>query len=448
MCRLLLCCLFAAAPSGAHADEPYVYRNADVGFTLELPDEQWQVTDHGQGIAQALVFSPNEALSPRCSVLYLPALILPEGLLAREKQFSAMLGEKYERLVFDKTQLDGREVDHLRCRAGDAIMDEYAFRDDDFVVIFQLAAEEPQWEDPEIQATLERIRNSFHYSGAHRKGAPQADASTPEQIRAKRRAMQRQGEHPFELTQHRIAAEIRPAEGSIRVEDVLTIRARQANLDQLELMYSVVRVDAVEAGAAIEWSTSSAGNPPPNDALQKLTIRFAEPLGPDATIDLTVRTSSDDYFYALDQKLVAEVAVMGQVRATSSYSSHVIYYPIDQRNDAAVDFSITVPADYTAVTGGAFLGVDTTGDESTYRYRSKVRTPRILPFGFAVAQYISQSGKSAAGLPISVYGYAGEEVLIGQRLAAAIDAANQFERMMGPLPFAAVRFAHVSPERK
>ena len=140
--------------------------------------------------------------------------------------------------------------------------------------------------------------------------------------------------------------------------------------------------------------------------------------------------------------------VSGQVRSKSSYSSHVFYYPVDPVNDAAMDIRLTVPSGYTAVSGGLLVGTESSGSETTFHYRTEVRRPRLLPFGFAVGRYISQRGSSDAGLRPTVYGYPGEEMLMRERVDVAVESANVFERMMGPLPWKDVQFAHVAPERK
>ena len=72
----------------------------------------------------------------------------------------------------------------------------------------------------------------------------------------------------------------------------------------------------------------------------------------------------------------------------------------------------------------------------------------MIPFGFAVAKYISKAGTSNSGLRLTAFGYPGEETLVQQRVDVAVEAANLFEKMMGTLPWKDVRFAHVTPERK
>jgi hypothetical protein len=136
------------------------------------------------------------------------------------------------------------------------------------------------------------------------------------------------------------------------------------------------------------------------------------------------------------------------VRDRSTWSSHVRWYPIDNINDGAVDITFVVPEEYTAVTGGRLIGVESRAGRREFHYMSDIRKPRLLPFGFAVARYVSSKGQSSGGLPIEIYGYPGEEKLIEQRLKLAIECAELFEKMMGKLPFEAVRAAHVTPVAK
>jgi aminopeptidase N len=100
------------------------------------------------------------------------------------------------------------------------------------------------------------------------------------------------------------------------------------------------------------------------------------------------------------------------------------------------------------VTGGRLVMTTQHDGETSYHYAFHARRPRLLPFGFAVAEYVLVEGKSKLGLPLVVYGYPGEEKLIEQRLKLAVESANLFEKMMGPLPFDVVRFAHVTPVKK
>ena len=102
--------------------------------------------------------------------------------------------------------------------------------------------------------------------------------------------------------------------------------------------------------------------------------------------ELAVELSSRDFMLALNQQQVSEISVLGQVRERSSWSSHVRWYPIDTANDAAVDITFVVPEEYTAVTGGRLIGVESRAGKREFHYASDIRKPRLLPFGFAVAR--------------------------------------------------------------
>ena len=95
----------------AQADAPYVYENKELGVKLSLPNADWKLNDHSQGIAKVLVFTPVADMSTRCTLLYMPAAALPEGILSREAQIKGAAGDRYKRIAYTADKLGGKAVD-------------------------------------------------------------------------------------------------------------------------------------------------------------------------------------------------------------------------------------------------------------------------------------------------------------------------------------------------
>lgn len=426
-----------------------VFSNDEVGFTVTLPDDSWKMTDHSQGKAKVYVFSPQENLSTRCSVLRLPKAFAPEGILTREKQIKTMAGAKYERVSLRDDKLADQAARRLEYLFGGLRTVEWEIADKDSIFIFQLAAPKEDWNDPNVETTLNALRDSLIYSERNAASGELPPAKMPlaSEVREKRRAQKNNKPGTFELSHHQVDARIDPSKHALEVTDQLTIRARSDQLTEIPLYVSGVKIDNATGFGGLKWELEPLANN--TEGVEVLTLSWPQPLSRGQEITVTVTTSSDDFLLTTDQKLVVEIGVLAQVRERSSYSSHAFYYPIDKANDASVDIALTVPQDYVAVTGGKLAKLTERPDGlRTYRYITDQRRRRLLPFGFAVGKYIHQSGTSDGGLTVTVYGYEGEEKLLAQRVSVAMEAANAFERLMGPLPWKDVRIAHVTPVEK
>lgn len=441
---LLFILIYAGHLVLAYSFEEKAYTNDEIGISLRLPNDKWVLIDQSQGAVKVLIFSPKEDMSTRCCVLYFPAGAMPEGVLTRESHLKPMLGELYNRVAYEKDMLGGKEADRLDYAVKGNLTKEYGLRDGDFYLIFQLSAPDGDWESEEMGRKLEAIKESFAFTGEANIKEPTTDLKTPAQVRELRRSLKDEvEEQDFEVERHVLAVKIDPPKQTLRASDRITVRSKRDGLNDIVLYFTLVSVQGVEPSDRVTWKTKTGPQ-----GTSELRIEFERPLNAGETMQLEIGTGSDDFFQTVDQTLVQEIAVLGQVREHSCYSSHVVYYPIDERNDAAMEMAFTVPEGYTAVTGGEPMGEETAGGWTTVRYGTEVRVPRALPFGFAVGRFIEAGGVSPSGLPITVYGYPGEETLVRQRLDVALEAAGLFEKMMGPLPFEAVRIAHVTPEKK
>lgn len=429
--------------------KPVDYKNDELGIQLQLPDKSWKLYDKSQTTLKVLLFSPKSDLVTRCTVMAFPKVVIPEGLLTREKQIKAAFGKTYKRIAYDDVKFAGRNAKRIEYESIGTRTIEWGFDDKKFFIVIQLSTTQAGWKDAKTKKQLESIRDSFQYRGiANLKVSAEVDRSTSAQVRAKRKKNLAEKTRSFELSHHDLEVTIKPDKKSLKVTDKITLKSLKNDLKSIDLYVTVVDVDSVDGVAGMTWTTRKLPNETGNDQRKKLTVSFDPPLKKNAQVELIVKTSSKDYQQSIDQDLVAEVAVLGQVRPKSTYSSHILYYPIDEHNDSSANIKLRVPTGYTALTGGKLQSQTTDGDQTVYAYSNKQRRKRILPFGFAVAKYISQTGVSKSGLRLTVYGYPGEEKLVGQRAKVATETANLFERMMGPLPWKQVRFAHVTPFRK
>ncbi|MBM4015628.1 MAG: M1 family metallopeptidase [Planctomycetes bacterium] len=432
-----------ALPVTARAATPEVpYVHDAPRFELRLPSSAWQRRDVlAEGVV-AVVLAPVADLTTRCSVLRMDTRHLPDGIATRARQLAAAAGAGFRDDGIREEPLDGRTAQRWDYALHGQPVAEWLFADAGKWVLFQLAAPTEAWNDPIRRAELDAIRASFRWTGGADPVPAQVSATAPEAIRARRAEALAAVATDCAVESHRIEVRVEPAAGTLDVLDELELVATADAVAKVELYTSVVNVDEVTCDAPHRWSTRKL---PQVDVLE---LQFDPPLARGRRLTVLVHAAADDFFLAQDQQLVAEIAVFGQVRPRSSWSSHVVWYPIDGRNDAAVDITFDVPAPYVAVTGGDLVVEREEGGRRIRRYVEASRHPRLLPFGFAVGEYVSQATRSPGGLALEVFGFAGEEQRIAQRIEFLAKAAAAFEPAFGPLPWAEVRFCHVQPERK
>jgi hypothetical protein len=437
----------------APQDGGQTYRHPGPVFELQLPGPDWKTTDQSSGEALVLIFSPDAAFLTRCSVLRMPAEFLPNGLATRETQIQSAAGKHYVRVALEAGRIAERDATRWEYTIAGGTTIEWSFREseDELAphVIFQIAGPKTTWDDPAGRASLEAIAGSFRWTGGEAKTPVATPVATkdPDTLREQRAAgLTGLGTKPkVEVTRHRIAATIEPQSGSLRAIDRITLVAHEPEQTALTLYTTLVAVESVVAAddaIAVRHESTSLPNA---DALR---LAFDSPLPVGEEVEIVVTTTATDFLQRIDQQLVAEIAIVGQVRERSSFSSHVLWYPMDERNDAAVEIAFDVPKPYVAVTGGRLTATEDAGERVIYRYVEEHRVLRQLPFGFAIGDYASAGGRSDAGLEVKVYGFKGEEARIEQRVATLLDAAAAFERALGPLPWPNVAFAHVTPIAK
>jgi hypothetical protein len=237
MLRLLLIGLALCTAPRRLEGEPYAWTDKTLGVSITLPDKTWQLSDRSQGLAKVLIFSPSQDVGTRCTVLYLPAAILPEGLLSREGQIKAALGDRYKRVAYETDTLGGKEAQRLEYAAAGTTTLEYGLRRDDFYLVFQLSAPDAGWKNAKIKAILEQIEQSFTFTGEASLATAEADLSTPDEVRARRKSS-KAGPPEFEISQHDLQVRIDPPQHTLKVIDRITVRAVKEGLSEIDLRYS------------------------------------------------------------------------------------------------------------------------------------------------------------------------------------------------------------------
>lgn len=432
----------ATAPASAAAAADVAFVHEQPRFEMRLPSDAWQRRDTAAAGVLRVVVAPVADLTTRCSVLRLPKSMLPAGLTTRAAQLRQAAGAGFRDDGVRDEPIAGRAALRFDYAMHGQPAVEWAFDEGDHWVIFQLAAPAATWADPAARAELDAIRDSFRWTGGPDAPPTLVSATTPAAIRAQRAAELAAAGATYEIAHHRIEARLEPATGAFELVDELELVALADGVTAVELYFSVIGVDDVTCDAPHTWSLRKLPN------VDVLELVFDPPLARGARVPVLVHAGCDDFFLGTDQQLVAEIAVLGQVRPRSSWSSHVVWYPIDARNDAAVDLTFDVPTPFLAVTGGDLVEDVVRDGRRVRRFVAEQRVGRLLPFGFAVAEYVSAATSSPGGLALEVYGWPGEEKRIAQRVELLAKAAAKFEAALGPLPWRQVRFCHVQPERK
>lgn len=423
--------------------EELKYEHEKPGFALTLPSTDWKKIDQSGGGAVVVVFSPDPQMAKRCTVLVLPTSMLQGGPSGRETAVAKAAGRAYQKIGSEPVEAFGTQTTRWEYRVGDATTIEWSFEDEGRYVIFQLAAPMTDWADVDDRAALNAIFASFKWRGGDVvvKKAP-VDLTTPADVRALRaKNAALTATRGIEVIHHSIRATVDPEAFAFAVEDSIRLVGNADLSASLDLFYSELKIESVHCERPMKWSTAS------NPSVEVLKLEFDPPVAKGEEITIEVKAGTDDFLVETDQQLIAEIGVVGQVRPRSSWSSHVMWYPIDAQNDAAMDITFDVPEAFTAITGGALESDVVAAGRRRMRYVESVRVRRILPFGFAIANYASKATKSPAGLRMTVYGFEGEDTRIDQRITALENASTMLERALGPLPWSDVHFVHVTPTR-
>lgn len=413
------------------------------GVSFEHPFDQYLIEDMSQGRALVRMYTTPDH-TQRVIIMSLPSAAAPDGMDSRRTTIDGLGGPDYVEHRYETATLAGLPAHALEYSAqGLRVLEVGAMRGTALLII-QVAAPESMWEDPDQAAEYRAMPDTVRFEGEM---APEAepiapDLSTPDEVRAEWPA---RAAPSWRIAHHDVRIRLDPGAGSAAVEDDLTIEALEEGVDAAKVVTSVVTdVRFTHEGADLATVTTDGSN-----ASQHHEVTLPQALDPGDTVTLRYTARAQDYFQSIPNQTVAEISVMGQVREHSSYTSHVLYYPVDEGNDATVTLSVTVPEDYLVAAGGEPLGVEDGGDGTvTYRFENTLSVPRLLPFAWAAARYVVRSATTSGGTEIDWYGYEGEDALLDQRLEVALQAGETFEAMMGALPWGRVAFAHVTPEER
>ncbi|HEX6813482.1 MAG TPA: M1 family aminopeptidase [Planctomycetota bacterium] len=425
-----------AAALGAAAAAQHPLDDEAAGLRVLLPSADWKLQDQSGGGAIVHIYSPKKPPVPRVTLMRFPAAFLADGLATRRTQLAAIPG--FDLVRFEPGEIAGAAGNVFEYRCYGVRTVERGRRAGDAWVVVQVAADDADWKDAAKAAAYERVFATASLLAAPAPRALRVDRKTPEQVRAARAAHEPEPQ-PFNIVSHDVALVLEPERGSLAVTDEFVVEGRGEGTQQLELRCTHVHVDEVTAGGA-KLAFESAGG--------KLTVPLPERLAAGAQLRLRFAAHAESLRATVEQDLVAEIAVLGQVDPISSFSSHVHWYPSDRENSASMRMSISVPAGYTAVTGGELLGEDEQEGRRVFRYEAAARTPRGLPFGFAAARYERLSAATESGLQLDVYHPPGKEKQARQRLDVGLAAGTLFEDLMGPLPWRRVAFCCVKPRDK
>ncbi len=420
--------------------------DAECALEVELPGAEWILSERHStvsGLVAVRVYGPHGEIGTRFSIVQHPKALAGTGLQARAEHLQRLVGKPIEVTAGEIAGLTGERMEYAV--QGSLSIEYGVWRGDVFQVI-QVSAPSGDWEDAEKGPVLRAIFDSVRFVERSATEADSGfDATPPEEVRA-RRAPAPGRERSFSIISHEVALDIEPATGRLACQDLFVVEALAGGESLLELSQSGLEVDSITAaGSDLAFEGGGGEGAAEGGALR---IHLPEPLARGQTIELLYQAHAEDFFVAMDQQLVAEVAVFGQVREGSSYSSHVLYYPIDERNDAAVTIALTVPEGYVAVSGGDAGSCETKDGRITFTYRTEERRIRQLPFGFAAGRYEVARGAAGGGLEVEVYFPAGAEKRGAAYLDVALRAGGLFQRLMGPLPWKRVAICVVAPERK
>ena len=246
----------------------------------------------------------------------------------------------------------------------------------------------------------------------------------------------------FSIPHHSVNLTIWPGNQSLTCSDSFTVQSNSPNLDQIDLLLSdMEEVVFKSSGQALEWQRENLGS-----NISRIKLKLPQALPENHTTTVVFSAKKDRYQFPMSFQGYF-FGSYGQVGEESTFSSHIRYYPTDTRNDATGEMQITVPRGYVAVSVGVLLSIRQEEETVTYTWATNISTPRILPFGFAVARYRQVETQSGKGTPVQLYYREGEEQRANDTLKVARDAVDFCEELFGKCPFEKVAIAHIYPER-
>jgi len=421
--------------------EGNVYKNERLGLMIPLPEGQWYVKDTSQGGASVFVLTSPEWEDFNLVLVMMPSAIGIRTAEDRNAQLSNYFGEKYEKVAIAKGSIDGRETGILiyNYKGEEANQRSYThvFVVDKQTYLLQLSGPEPQW--LENQPKLENIFAGM--SLFERKVATPQEEKPKEKVELE--AVPEEIETNATIGHHFLKLDIDPASGGLKVYDKFTAEITGDDVQQVAFYLWEMDVDSVKMdGRDLAFSLE-----PLREGVKKLVINLDKVYKSGEKIELEYLAHKDDFISEYPGELIAGYNIFGQVREKSSYTSHIVYYPVDNENSTTGEVWITVPPGYKAVSVGKLLEEYSEGGKITYRWKTDIAVPRILPFAFAVAEYEKYSAKTDSGMEIEVYTWKEFEENALKRVKVIKDIADFETKLHGKFPFEKLAFIHVIPKK-
>jgi len=416
------------------------YENERLGLKIRLPEGPWFVKDTSQGGATVFVLSSPGWKEFNLLLVMMPAAIGIRTAEDRNAQLSNYFGEKYEKVAIETGSIDGRQTGVLiynyKSKKENQRSYTHVFVADDQTYLLQLSGPEPKWLENQ-----EKLKNIFAGMSFFERKVATPQEEKPEQ-RVELEAPPEDIETNAAIKHHFLKLDIDPPSKRLKVYDRFTAEITGDNVQQVAFYLWAMDVDSIKMdGRDVAFSLE-----PLRDSAKKLVINLGSSYNSGEKIELEYSAHKDDFISESPEGLISGYNIFGQVREKSTYTSHIVYYPVDNENRTTGEVWITVPAGYMAVSVGKLLETYSEGGKLTYRWRTDIAVPRILPFAFAVAEYEKYSTKTDSGMEIEVYTWSEFEEHALKRVDVIKDIADFETRLHGKFPFEKLAFIHVIPE--
>lgn len=418
-----------------------VYKNERLGLMIHLPEGQWHIKDSSRGGAVVFILTSPEWEDFNMVLVMMPSAIGIKTAEDRNTQLSNYFGEKYEKVAIEKGSIDGRETGILiyNYKGEESNQRSYThvFVDNKQTYLLQLSGPEPKWLENE-----QKLENIFAGISLFERKAATPQKEKPKEM-VEQEAPPIEVETNANIKHHFLKIDIDPASGGMKVNDKFTVEIAGDDVKQVtfyvwEMDVDFIKMDDRELVFSLE---------PFGEGMKKLIINLDKALASGEMIELEYSAHKDDFISEYSGELISGYNILGQVGEKSSYTSHVVYYPIDNDNATSGEVWITVPVGYMAVSVGKLLGKYPENEKITYRWKTDIAVPRILPFAFAVAEYEKYSIKTDSGMAIEVYTWKEFEEHALKRLKVIKDIADFETWLHGKFPFEKLAFVHVIPKK-
>jgi|GEM_PF-4319033 len=419
--------------------EGNLYENPNLGIKIRLPEGSWYYEDKSQGPASVVVLSNRKVEKFNFSITMMPEAIGIRTAEDRDAQLSLFFGNKYKRLELNKGKIDNKETgvlvydlqvaDTLVARAYSHILIV-----DGNIYIAQVSGPKDEWE-----VKFSQFKEIFNGLTFIEKKVEKKKIELDEKDDIKPPELAKNAK----IVHHSIKMDINPHTSELKLSDHFNIRIMQDKTKNVEFLISDIIVDSVKLHKKkLSFSLSDYA-----ETIKKLTIALPKEYDSNTELTLIFFAHKPNYLFTAEDKLIAGYNVFGQIEKLSSFSSHVLYYPIDEDNETTGEIWITVPREYMAISAGELIAVDSTRDKITYYWKTDIAVPRILPFAFAVGEYEKYSAIAKAGTQIEIYTWGNYKEHALRRLDIACDVVDFYNQIFGPLPFEKIAIIHVTPKK-